>query len=162
MPSEFPFAIVNSESTILAVKALKEYLGSAQRHGRQPIDPVGALELGPEGECVESGGGTSGYEIGSSCYLYSFTSDGRVLYASASTPSRKDVWTYLYSKFKVRAASRGTYNVTVALLLEYWSQDTLGNHNEIYVVTKLMDSNDSVIAQWEDMVLYLENNWIVD
>jgi hypothetical protein len=159
VPSEWPFAIVNSESTILAVKALKEYLELAQQLGREPIDPSTSTLLGPEGEYVESGGGGSGtISLSSYWSAYGYTSDGRVLEAKAFSDISTDAWAYAYSKFKLQARTSATYNVTVTVMLRYSGFDALGNHGEVWIVIKLIDSSGNVIAQWEDQAAYLEND----
>ncbi len=159
MPSEWPFAIVNSESTILATQALKFYLDLAQRLGRQPIDPTSPPTIGPEGSFVESGGGTSsGSVVG-----YEVADDGRWIRAWAlADVTYSYVWAYGYAKYNVTAHSPGYYNVSIYGMVNYRGIDAWQTHAEVEIVVKLIDSSGNVLQTWQYRVAYLDNEVYVD
>jgi hypothetical protein len=108
---------------------------------------------------VESGGGSTGCgSLSSYCATYGYTTDSRILEVYAFSDTPEDAWAYAYSKFKVNATVSGNYNVTVGLAVLYDGIDSYGNHGEIWVIIKLIDSSGNVIGQWEDRVAYLEND----
>ncbi len=153
MPSEWPFAIVNSESTILAIKALKIYLDFAQAHNRQPVD-VTAAKIGGGGEFTEVGGGCSP-DCGYSPHRYNtkieFDDYGRWIKSFAASSISGDVWAYSYAKFKFGVDNAGSYSLRVGLTMNYTLKDYYGVSESIVVVIKVIDQSGQVINQWEDI-----------
>ena len=157
MPSEWPFAIVNSESTILAIQALKLYLGLAQQLGRQPLD-VTQLSVLWDGELAGTGGGSTGCPSFSSyCALYSTSSDGWGLSVYAYSDLSWDAWAYAFSKIKLNPTP-GDYNLRVAMMVSYEGQDTYGNTGYVYAIVKVYDSNGNIIKSVSDTVAIIEND----
>ncbi len=157
MPSEWPFAIVNSESTILAVQALKLYLQLAQQLGRQPVDPTEPTLVAPRGIFHEGGGG--GY---ATIHEGETAGDGRwvraYVYSSAPGWSGADYWRYQYAKYRVELGGPGEYSVRVDSMVHYETFDGLGSRVEIYLVVKLFDSAGNVIVQAEKTVDIVDEN----
>ena len=152
MPSEFPFAIVNSESTILAIQALKLY----RQLGREPIDPISDVIAGFDGVFVEGGGG--GYAIGDS-HGGETSDDGRWIVASALVPGLGgDAWHYQYAKFKFSLEGGGYYKLRIASMVSYSGKDSYGSSAYVYLVVKLLDAYGNVVAQVEKLVDHVNEN----
>ncbi len=145
MPSEWPFAVVNSESTILAVQALKLYYNLAQQLGRSPVDPLSDPTIGANGRFVEEGGGGSGTIHGGD------TDDGgRWIYAMAITPGLGgDAWHYQYAKYELELSQSGDYSLVSYLLIRYNTYDSLGSSAKGILVFKVIDSSGTVLSQLE-------------
>ncbi len=157
MPSEWPFAIVNSESTILAIKALKVYLELAQELGRAPIDVTADTLAWTNGVFVESGGGGGGPLDDS--HGGETAGDGRWVTAFATTPGLAgDAWHYQYAKFKIPVSVSDQYNVTVMATVTYSTYDSLGSSDEIYLIVKLLDSSGNLIQQTDRTIASVNEN----
>ncbi|MCE4608820.1 MAG: hypothetical protein F7C36_00350 [Desulfurococcales archaeon] len=162
MPSEWPFAIVNSESTLLAIKALKVYLDFAQKYGRQPVDVAVARVGGVE--FVEVGGGcypSCGFEpkrynitIGADDY-------GRWINATTISAMSGEAWAYSYAKFKFRTDTSGTHQIQVGVTLNYTLLDYYDVRERIFIVIKIIDSTNTVVEQWENLVIELDNETFI-
>lgn len=149
MPTEFPFSIVNSESTIIAVQALIMY----RQLNRNPINPQSEIS-GIEGVFVDGGGGGSGpYHSGD------YSDDGRWVSAYALTPGLGgDAWHYEYVKFKVKAATTASYKLRVDVMLNYNGYDSAGSVDDVYLVIKLIGSSGNVIQEIDNHVDSVNKN----
>ena len=154
MPSEWPFAIVNSESTILATKALMLY----RELNRQPIDPISNIISGLKGKFVEGGGDGN---APASAHGGETASDGRWISASAMTPGLGgDAWHYQYAKFRFDNMASGNYNIRIASVVSYNGMDSYGSSVYVYLIVKLIDAYGNVIAQMVKQVDHVdENSW---
>ncbi|BES80642.1 hypothetical protein [Pyrodictium abyssi] len=153
MPSEWPFAIVNSESTILAIQALKLY----RQLGREPIDPISDVIAGFDGIFVESGGG--GYAAIGGSHGGETSDDGRWIVASALVPGLSgDAWHYQYAKFKFNLESSGYYKLRIASMVSYNGKDSYGSSAYVYLVVKLLNAYGNVVAQVEKLVDHVDEN----
>jgi hypothetical protein len=150
MPSEWPFALVNSESTILAIQALKLY----RELGREPIDPLSDVITGLDGVFVEGDGG--GYSV-AGLHGGETAQDGRWITALALTPGLGgDAWHYQYAKFKFDLTSSGYYKLRLASIVSYKGKDSHGSSAYVYLIVKILDANGNTLAQVEKLVDHVD------
>ncbi|WP_148678938.1 hypothetical protein [Aeropyrum pernix] len=159
MPSEWPFAVVNSESTILAVQALKLYLDLAQRLGRSPLDPLQEPKALWSGELVETGGDSTGFLSLTSYYAdYGVSGDGWLLRVAAFSDIYEDAWAYAYSKVRLNAPASGSYTLRILMMVYYYGVDSYGNTGYVIAVVKLYDPSGNLIKHVEDTVVTIEKD----
>lgn len=135
---ENPFAFTNSETTILAIQALREY----EKLGRTPYYPSSHVDTGG-GEIYDAGhdSGGEGDTHGSTSY------DGRVITAHINTAYGEEGWYYQYAVFKFPVEESGNYNLSLAAALSYRLEaSTPGDEAEIEFSYMVYDSNHNAIA----------------